>query len=186
VDLIADSAKCGEPFLFRSLRRRGIFERPMQPLDGDGKDGARFPRRIADGDQEIGRIPEEFIDGFGALAGDVDASLRHDGNCFRTDATRLRAGREDCDAIAGMVAEKTFGHLTPRRISGAEDEEPLHAALGTANQCRVRLQAAQTESMIGTSARAIGSVTAYLHLCDRANAEADLASPVATSLPLWR
>src|SRR4051794_27773637 len=90
------------------------------------------------------------------MATDVYAELAHGSDRFRAHRARLHAGALNLKRFAGIVAQEPLGHLAPGGIAGAEDQDALFqtaARTGAGNQCRVRLQAAQTESITGTSTR---------------------------------
>src|SRR5438477_3266457 len=84
------------------------------------------------------------------MAGNVDGDFIHHGNCLRAHDARFRAGGEYLKLIACFMPEQPFGHLASRGVSGAQNENTL-LHVWYANQSRVRLHAAQTESITGTS-----------------------------------
>jgi hypothetical protein len=47
------------------------------------------------------------------MSGDVDAQLLHNRDRFRPDAAWLGSGAEDLEAVSGVVAQQTLGHLAP-------------------------------------------------------------------------
>src|ERR1035438_6224321 len=88
------------------------------------------------------------------MARNIEAQLPHHRDGFRPDAAWICAGAFHVEAIACVVTEQSLGHLAAGGIAGAQNEDArLHALLstGAGNQCRVRLHAAQTESITRTS-----------------------------------
>jgi hypothetical protein len=104
-DLVADAAEGGETDFLGTIDGSRIIEGPMQAVYLPREYGAGFLRVVANGDNEIERLAHEFIDRLGAMVRDIDADLAHDGNRFRTHVAGLRAGREDHDAVAGVVPQ---------------------------------------------------------------------------------
>jgi len=155
VNLIPNSAESGLSNFTRSFNRCRIFKRPMESLRGAGKDRARFLGVVADRNHDIERLADELIHRFGPLVGNVNPDLVHHGDGFRAHAARFRASGEYLEAISTFVAKQPFGHLASGRVSGAYDQDFLFCHIYTAvsieNQCRVRLHAAQTDSITGTS-----------------------------------
>src|SRR5947209_2293156 len=128
----------------------------MQSLRRAHENRAAFLGVVADRDDVIEPLTVELIHMLRAMAAYVDAQLTHGGYRFRPHSAGLRAGALDLELIAGIMPQQPFGHLAPCGIAGAEDQDTLFHALprsGTGNQWRVRLQAAQTDSMTGTSTK---------------------------------
>src|SRR5438046_1722385 len=57
------------------------------------------------------------------MAGNVDANLVHNGDCFRANIGWLRASRKHIKAITSLVAQQTFSHLAPGRIASAKNQD---------------------------------------------------------------
>ena len=79
----------------------------------------------------------------------------HDGDGFGTNAAGVGAGGMDFEAVAGVVAEQAFRHLASGRSFRCRGSglAVCMAVPPRGTNVRVRLQAAQTESMTGTSTR---------------------------------
>lgn len=103
-DLITHLAEFGLAVLVGTLHRCGIFEGPMQMLASAGENRAQFHSVIADRDDVIELLPRELINGLRPLAGNVDANLAHDDDCFRTNCGGASASRIHLETITGFVA----------------------------------------------------------------------------------
>jgi hypothetical protein len=123
-DLIAYSAKDSQPVRFAAFEGGGIVERVMN-RNGSRKVGAAFLRVIANREDVIEVLAIKLVNMLGAMAGDVDAQLAHDGDRPRTNLAWLGSGAPNFELIAGVMAEQAFGHLGPGGISGAENEDAL-------------------------------------------------------------
>ncbi len=126
----------------------------MHPLRRTQEHRAAFLSVVADRKDVIELLALEFIDMFGALPADIDAQLTHRGNGFRPHLTGLGTGALDLIHVARIMPQQSFGHLAPGRVARAKYQDTSFHALpscGVANQPRVRLQAAQTDSITGTS-----------------------------------
>jgi hypothetical protein len=85
------------------------------------------------------------------VSGNVDSDFRHRLDGFGPNVRRLGAGRENLESVSSFVAQQAFRHLAAGGISGAEYQH--FSFWHGENQWRVRLHAAQTESMTGTSTK---------------------------------
>jgi Nucleotidyl transferase AbiEii toxin, Type IV TA system len=83
--------------------------------------------------------------------------LVHSGNRFGPNETWLCSRAFHFEPLPRIVAQEPLRHLTAGRISGAEYQNSffshVHLTCSAGNQCRVRLHAAQTESITGTSTK---------------------------------
>src|SRR2546428_14037311 len=78
----------------------------MQSLLGAGEVRTSFIRLIADRDQVVEGLSQIAIEHLTGLPRDIDAQLRHDGYCFRMDASRFRPGAVHLERVAGMCRGK--------------------------------------------------------------------------------
>src|SRR5262245_43585106 len=65
------------------------------------------------------------------MSGNVDADLFHSLDSFKADATWSGSRTLDLKLISGIMSKQAFSHLTARRVSRAENQDPLltcHAA----------------------------------------------------------
>src|ERR1035437_3193379 len=115
--------------LIPDLSERGfvgwVFEGPVEALRFSGEYRADFVGVVADGDDVIELLTQEFVDGLGAMAGDVDAELLHDGDGFGAHFRGLRAGGKDIKATARFVTPQAFGHLAAGGVTGAQNQDAL-------------------------------------------------------------
>src|SRR5580765_8453989 len=109
----------------RSLGGCRVFKAVVDRVGVSGKDWTGFLGVVADGQDVIKSLTVELIHALGAMPGNVDAQLPHGGNGFGPDAARFRSGTEYLKAVSCVAPQQTFGHLAPRRVSGAENEDPL-------------------------------------------------------------
>ncbi len=124
-DLIADIAEQSELIFGRSMEGGRIFK---ALVDGDRtrEHRAGFFRVIADRQDVVEVLSGEFVDVLGTMAGDIDAKFVHDLNRFGSYShCGVDASAEDFEAIAGVVAEQSFGHLAAGGVAGAKDEDAL-------------------------------------------------------------
>jgi hypothetical protein len=77
---------------------------------------------IADGQNDIEWLVPEFVHVFRTLAGDVDPDLMHDSDGFGEHGGRLGARAFDVEFVAGVMPQKSHGHLAARRITSAENQ----------------------------------------------------------------
>src|SRR5215831_4474759 len=54
---------------------------------------------------------------------DIDSDLLHRQNRFPLDGSRIDTGALDFKAVAGVVAQQTFRHLTASRVSSAKNQD---------------------------------------------------------------
>src|SRR3990172_8203371 len=159
-DLVADPAEGSQALLLRSRGPGGVVEAPVDSLRLRREGRAPLVGAIADRDDVIPGLAQEAVEGLGRMPREADPDLLHRPDRRGVDAWGLGARAGDLEPVAGHVAEKALGHLTPGRVMGAEEEDTGlgHFALSRsptsgANQPRVWLQNEQTESMTGTSTR---------------------------------
>lgn len=96
----------------------------MKPFFPARKDRACIPDIVAGCDDEVEALPQEFINGFGALARQVNSLFsRHlDGHRMNPGGGRSRA--ENLESFSPVVPEQALRYLAPGRIMGAEKENP--------------------------------------------------------------
>jgi len=83
-------------------RRGRVLEAPVNARRVAGEDGARLLRVVADRNDIIEVLPDELINRFGAVTGDVDSDLGASFNRLRANRVRARARAE------GLRCEKYF------------------------------------------------------------------------------
>src|SRR5215472_12871879 len=109
----------------RAGRVTWIPDAPMDSLR-TRKHWTLFRRRIANGNDRVESLPIEFRNGFGALAGNVDADFAHRFDSQRADVAIRPAPRTvHLIRIAAKPAKQSFSHLAPRAISGAQDKNAM-------------------------------------------------------------
>src|SRR5262245_48105162 len=88
------------------------------------------------------------------MVGNVDPSLLHGHDRIGIQPDGMRPGAHHLKPLSSEVAQPPLGHLASSGISRTEKEHSLfhHAASGR-NHCLVRLQAAHTDNMTGTSTK---------------------------------
>src|SRR3954447_4851208 len=85
---------------------------------------------IADRQDVIKVLVLELVYDLGAMAGDVDSNLLHDGDCFRPDAGCPSTGALDFKLVSAICPKEPLSHLTPGRVCRAENESSfLHLLL---------------------------------------------------------
>jgi hypothetical protein len=77
----------------------------------------------ADGDDAVEVEAGEVGDGFGGVAGDIDAGFGHDADGGRIEAVFFNPGRAGFDAAGVERAGEAFGHLAAATVAGAEEED---------------------------------------------------------------
>src|SRR5438477_4754364 len=86
-------------------------------------DRAVFRRGIAYRYYDIERLSQERFGRLRLLVVDVDTDVRHGPNGQRMDpAGRPRSGRDDIHLLSMERPGQPLGHLTSRRVAGAEEE----------------------------------------------------------------
>jgi hypothetical protein len=124
-NFIADFAESGQSFLARPFEISGIDEAVVNLADGARENWADLASVIADGEHVIEGLAGKFADVLGTISTHIDANFTHDSNGFWPDWDRLNTRAEDLKAVASIVAEQAFGHLTARRIAGTENQNAL-------------------------------------------------------------
>ena len=103
----------------RAGRVTWIPDAPMDSLR-TRKHWTLFRRRIANGNDRVESLPIEFRNGFGALAGNVDADFAHRFDGHRADVAVGLAPRAVNFIVAtAKLAKQSLSHLAPDAISGA-------------------------------------------------------------------
>ena len=97
----------------------------MKMLGASRKHGTELFSVIADRDDVIDFLSDELINGFRAVAGNIDANFLHDRDCFRANSGGASASRKDLETITGHLRNKPFRHLAPCGIPRAEDQDGL-------------------------------------------------------------
>ena len=87
--------------------------------------GPQLGGLVADGDHGVEWLPEIPIERLALLGRDVDAQLPHRSNRQRPDVGRFGSGREHLESVVSQMAQQPLGHLTARRVVGAEKQHPL-------------------------------------------------------------
>src|ERR1022692_109867 len=156
-NLIPHSPERREPLLLIPLDSGRIVEAVMQPIRMSGIDRTALAGVVADGQHIVEALAGKLVHRFRAVARNIDPQLPQNRDGFRPDSTGPRAGAFHFEAITpsiAQMAQQSLGHLAAGGIAGTKNEHAgLHAlpAKGAGNQWRVRLHAAQTESITGTS-----------------------------------
>jgi hypothetical protein len=70
-----------------------------------------FLLRIANRKDVVEVLVLEFVNVFGAVAGDVDVQFPQNGDGLRPKLAWFGSGARDIESIARIVAKKAFGHL---------------------------------------------------------------------------
>jgi len=112
-DLIAHPAKQSEALLFAAFERGGVFERAMKCEGCSGKQRAVVFRVIANREDVIEVLVLELANVLGAVAGDIDAQLAHNGDCLRAKMAWFGSCAGYFEPIAGEVAQEALGYLAP-------------------------------------------------------------------------
>jgi hypothetical protein len=68
-----------------------VIEAPVRSIRRAEEYGTGFPSVVANGNHIIEVLPVKFLDGLGAMPGNIDACLSHRGNGFRSDRAGSRA-----------------------------------------------------------------------------------------------
>src|SRR5215510_4462494 len=97
----------------------------MNSFDCSGKGWAMLVGVIADSDYVIEVLAEKFIDRLRSVMGDVDVEFTHRTNRLGTNKGGYGARARNLKAISGHRPQQPFGHLTARRVAGAEKENTL-------------------------------------------------------------
>jgi hypothetical protein len=122
-DLISDFAERGQPLTVGALHGSGILEAPMQALGFSRKYRTSFFRAVADGNNVIEVLTDELIHKLRIVAGNIDLDLVHDFDRFRPDIRWPSACAKRFEPIPCDVPEQPFGHLAPRGIAGADEQQ---------------------------------------------------------------
>jgi len=112
--LIPYMPEYGKPLGFRADCCGRILKIAVKLLPRAQEDWARFASIVANRDQIVELLPLKFIDVFGAVPGNINPQLVHDGYRFRAHETWLRSGAYDFEPLAGIPPQQSFGHLTAR------------------------------------------------------------------------
>src|SRR5665213_3544029 len=92
-----------------------------------------------------------------ALPRNVDVQFAHDRDILRPHGAGFRACALHIEPVAGIVPQQSFRHLAACGVCCAENQDSFlcHCciACSAGNQCLVRLHAAQTDNMTGTSTK---------------------------------
>lgn len=129
-DLVADLAEGGEAVFFGAGDGGGVREVVVEAVGVAGVDGAGLLGVVADGEDVVEGLVGELVDGFGAVAGKVDAKFGHDADGFRPDEGGSGPGAFDREDVAVVMTEEALGHLAAGGVRGAEDEDALVTHVG--------------------------------------------------------
>ncbi len=125
-DLIANSAVDVQGFFlgFGKLGQAwGVFKTDVKDLGFAGKEGTAFVSVVADGDDIIEGDMADFVEVFGAVAGDVYAGFGHDPDGHGVETVGFDAGGIGFDAITFEMASPALGHLASAGVSCAQEED---------------------------------------------------------------
>ena len=88
------------------------------------------PERRAQSSNPIGECDDrveinfaQFAEGFGSLAGDIDARLGHHANGIGVESVGLDSGRMRHERARPEFAGPAFGHLAATRVAGTKEED---------------------------------------------------------------
>lgn len=124
MQFVTSLTKSSQMCLFRAGNYR-IVNAPMNSLGGARKNRTTLIGMIADGDDVIEIIAQEFFKGLGSLVRNVDAKLAHHRDGLGSNKSRIRAGAENFKAVASEGSEQSFRHLATSGIAGAKEEDAL-------------------------------------------------------------
>src|SRR5258708_7188252 len=100
----------------------GIGETPVNSLRGSREHGTMLRGVIADRDDRIELAAFEFRNRFRAVRGNINSDLAHGFNGQRIYRRGMRARAVNLDCFLIQAAKKPFGHLAPRGIPSAENQ----------------------------------------------------------------
>src|SRR5579864_8355268 len=112
-----------ELLLLRPSSLTRVGEAPVQALPGSKEHGARLVGLITDSDHCVERFVDIAIESLALLAGNVDAELGHRADRQWSDVRRFSPGRERIEASTAKRAEEAFGHLAPRGVVRAQEQD---------------------------------------------------------------
>src|SRR5205814_81988 len=115
--------RCTKPRRPISLSPRRIFDRPVLKALRAGPKRTVLRGGIADGDDDVELLIEKFVRRFRLRIANVDPDLRERADRERMHPTRRpRSRRHHIHHISMKRPHQPLGHLTPRGVSGAKEE----------------------------------------------------------------
>lgn len=125
MNAVTQSPECVKPFFANFDEVRRVFEWPVEPLCFSHEGRAFFARFVAYCQDEVEVLSVKLSDWLGPLRGDIDSNLTHDCGGLGADRAGMRTRRIDFIKFIGLMAKKRFGHLTPGRVTCANDQYAL-------------------------------------------------------------
>jgi hypothetical protein len=119
-DFVTNAAEGGEAERLRG--GGGIVEGPVEASGRAGEVGAVRGRVVADCDDVIPGLTDEFIHVFGASGGEVYTDLLHDLDREGVYAVGLAAGARNVQGRAALPTQEGFRHLRATGVAGAENK----------------------------------------------------------------
>lgn len=122
MNTVTQSPESAKPFFATFDEIRRVLEWPVEPLCFSPEGRAFFSRFVADCQDEVEVLSLKLSDRLGPLCGDIDADLAHDCHGLGADGAGMRTGRINFIKFTGLVPKKRLGHLTPGRVTRADNE----------------------------------------------------------------
>ncbi len=115
----------GLKFRFRAPFGPGrIVKGPVMPVHLAGEHGAGLAGIVADGDDGLDFLVQEFGQRLGTMPGNVDPDFGHDLDGDGVDeAGWFRPGALDVDQPSRRAPQDAFGQVTATGIAGAENQD---------------------------------------------------------------
>ena len=120
--------------LVASLSGGRVIEAPVDPLCLAWKRRAGFIRVIADRNDVVELLVDEFLDGLRLMIRYVDPDFAHHRDCFRSKLGGRNPRTVYFESFTGNMSQNSFRHLTTSGVSGAQNKDSLsvvHIVLGT-------------------------------------------------------
>jgi len=119
-DLIAHFPESRQFLFMAAGDGRRIRETHVDSLDSPEENRTTLRRMVAKGYDEIEFLVREFVDGLGAMPGNVDSQLAHRGDRQRMNGSGLCSGREGLQFPRQVMVDQPLGHLAPGAVVGAD------------------------------------------------------------------
>jgi len=124
-DLVPYPAEPGPDFIIRPIECRGVRETLMNFFLSARKERTCFLCGITDGNNRLNSPPEELIDKFRPVPGDINSDLYHHLDRHRMDLAFFGSTTENFIAVTVLCIHVPFRHLGAGGVVGADEQDLL-------------------------------------------------------------